>query len=127
MLVKDFKKYIAIFNFQTFLVTGLCLLSCYLSLRFQLHVYADFLIIGIIIVFPLTFTMREAFRRREHSIQYLSLLKASLQSTIYLFEITKMDPVKKLELRRISDNVIDSLIKYLSKETQDATAVIAAS
>src|SRR5436190_19585993 len=109
MLLKDIKKYAAIFNFQTFVVTGLCILSCYLSFHFQLRIYADFLIIGIIIVFPLTFTMREAFRRRELSIQYLSLLKASLQSTIYLFEITKMDQSKKAELRRISDNIIDSL------------------
>jgi len=127
MLLKDIKKYVRIFNVQTLLVTGISILSCYLSLRFELRIFTDFLIIGIIIVFPLTFTMREAFRRREHSIQYLSLLKASLQSTLYLFEITKLDQGKKVELRRISDNIIDSLLKYLSKETQDASAVQGAS
>jgi hypothetical protein len=38
-----------------------------------------------------------------------------------------MDQAKKSELRRISDHIIDSLIKYLSRQTQDASAVLGAS
>ena len=121
------KKYLAIFNFQTLVITCLSLVSCFLSIRYEFRVYADFLIFGIIIVFPLTFTMREAFRRRERSLQYLSLLKASLQSIIYLFKITKMEEQKKREVLGLAGSVTDTLIEYLSTPTGDATKVQQAS
>jgi hypothetical protein len=121
------KKYLSIFNFQTLLVTGLSLLSCYVSIRFQLKIYADFLIIGIIIVFPLTFTMREAFKRRERSIQYLSLLKSSLQSVFYSLQNTKLEDDRKAEFRQIADNVSQTLLAYLSGVSTDIVAVEQAS
>ena len=117
------KKYISIFTLQTLVVTGLSLVSCYISLRFQFRIYADFLIIGIIIVFPLTFTMREAFRRRERSLQYLSLLKASLQSTFYTIQNTKMEAYKKAELELIAYTIPDKLIRYLTGASEDIAAV----
>ena len=52
------KKYLAIFNWQTLVITCLSLVSTFLSVRYNFRIYADFLIFGIIIVFPLTFTMR---------------------------------------------------------------------
>jgi hypothetical protein len=121
------KKYLSIFNLQTLIITSLSLLSCFLSIRYNIRVYADFLILGIIIVFPLTFTMREAFRRRERSLQYLSLLKASLQSMVYLFQITKMDELKKSEMLRIAGNVTDTLIEYLTMKSGNAQSVQQAS
>src|SRR6478672_972652 len=114
------KKYLAIFNYQTLIITLLCLLSGFLSIRYDFRVYSDFLIFGIIIVFPITFTMREAFRRRERSLQYLSLLKASLQSIIYLFKVTKMEDEKKAEILGLAGNVTDTLIEYLSTKDGDA-------
>jgi len=67
--------------------------------------------------------MREAFRRRERSLQYLSLLKASLQSILYLFKITKMEAQKKDEILRIAGNVTDTLIQYLTAKDGDAATV----
>jgi hypothetical protein len=121
------KKYLAIFNYQTLIITCLSMLSGFLSVRYNFRVYADFLIFGIIIVFPITFTMREAFRRRERSLQYLSLLKASLQSIIYLFKITKMEERKKAEILGLAGGVTDTLIEYLSTKTGDAVTVQQAS
>ncbi|HSB92007.1 MAG TPA: hypothetical protein VLC28_02770 [Flavitalea sp.] len=117
------KKYLAIFNLQTLIITVLCLVSGFLSVRYNFRIYADFLIFGIIIVFPITFTMREAFRRRERSIQYLSLLKASLKSIIYLFKITKMEEQKKAEIFGLARNVTDNLIQFLTSKEGDADAV----
>ena len=121
------KRYLAIFNYQTLIITALCLLSGFLSVCYNFRLYADFLIFGIIIVFPITFTMREAFRRRERSLQYLSLLKASLQSIIYLFKITKMEDQKKAEILGLAGNVTNTLIEYLSTKTGEAATVHRAS
>lgn len=110
------KKYLSIFNYQTLLVTALSLLSCYVSLRFQLRIYADFLIIGIIIVFPLTFTMREAFKRRERSIQYLGLLKSSLQSVLYSLQNTRLEGYKKAEFGNILQDTSEKLMRNTYQE-----------
>ena len=110
------KKYLFIFNIETLIVTSLSLISCYVSLRFQLSIYLDFLILGLIIVFPLTLTIKLAFRRRERAIQSFSGLKASLLSLFYSFENQKLDPGKKNEFRNILRNLSDSLAQYLSAE-----------
>jgi len=117
------KKYLSIFNLQTLLVTGLSLLSCYLSVRFELRIYADFLIIGLIIVFPLTFSMREAFKRRERCLQYLSLMKASLQSVFYSLQNSKLGDHKTAEFGNIAQSISETLIRYLSKASDDVVAV----
>jgi Kef-type K+ transport system membrane component KefB len=121
------KKYLSIFNIQTLLILLFSLLSCYISIRFSLSIFIDFLILGIIIAFPLTFSLRVAFRRRERALQYLSLFKASLQSVVYAFGNSKLDEDKKTEIKSIAGSVTDELIEYLSRNKHDATAVQKAS
>ena len=116
-------KYLSIFNFHTFLVLALSFLSVYVCVRYSLSLYVDFLILGIIIVFPLTFSMRVAFRRRERAIQYLSLFKASLQSILYVLNSTKLEVTEKEEIRNIARKTSDELVEYLLKHKGDAGAV----
>ena len=96
------KKYLSIFNRHTLVVVGISLISSALCLYFQLSIFLDFLIIGIMIVFPLTFSLTAAFRRRERALQYLSLFKGSLQSVYYAFQNAKIDLQKKNEFKNIN-------------------------
>ena len=121
------KKFLFIFNKQTLLVVILSYLSSFLSLRFQISMYIDFLFVGVFIAFPLTFTLREAFKRRERALQYLSLFKGSLQSVFYSFEKSKLEADKKLEFENIAVNTSDVLIRYLSSKAGDAAEVQKAS
>jgi hypothetical protein len=91
----NIKKYLSIFNLNTIVALAVSMLSCFISLRFHLSLYIDFLILGIVVVFPLTFSLRMAFRRRENALQYLSLFKASLQSLVYAFEASELKDDKK--------------------------------
>jgi len=116
-----------IFNYQSLLIVIISLVSCFVSVYFQLKIYADFLIIGIIIVFPLTFTMREAFRRRERSLQYLSMLKACIQSVYFHMQNCKLETYKKTEFGNISHHITDTLMAYLSGTSKDVVAVQKAS
>ena len=108
------KKFMFIFNAQTIIFVCLSLASSFISLYFQFKMYLDYLIVGVIIAFPLTFSMREAFKRRERAVQYLCLFKASLQSVYYCSENSKLDSEKKLELRNILTKTSYELIKYLA-------------
>src|SRR5262245_45772260 len=117
------KKYLAILNIQTLIIIVLSLVSSYICLQYQLSVYLDFLFVGIMLIFPITFLLRSAFRRRERALQYLSLFKASLQSVFYTFQNSKLDKDKKKEFKNIAQNISALLIKYLSGKPEDETRV----
>ena len=121
------KRYLSIFNFQTIVIIGLSLLSSYICLRYQLSIYVDFLILNFIVIFPLTFSLSMAFRRRERALQYLSLFKASLQSVFYSLEAGKLDKEKKKEFRSIAENISATLLKYLTGRSIDSSQVQQAS
>jgi hypothetical protein len=121
------KKYLSIFNIQTLLVIILSLVSSYVCLQWKINIFLDFLIVGIVIAFPLTFSLRVAFRRRERALQYFSLFKASLQSVVYALGKTKLDEDKKTEFKNIAADISDELIEYLLGNKDDASAVQSAS
>lgn len=117
------KKYLTIFNIHTLVISIICVLSSYISLNFQLSTFIDYLILGIIIIFPITFSLRVAFRRRERALQYLSLFKGALQSLVYAFGNSKLDNEKKTEFKNIANNVSNELIEYLARNKHEASAV----
>jgi hypothetical protein len=121
------KKYYFIFSVHTLIITCLSFISSYISLHFHFELFVDFLVVGVIIAFPISFTMREAFRRREKSLEYISLFKASLRSIYYCFESSGLDGAKKLEIRNILAGVSSELIQYLSDRSGDFLSVQAVS
>ena len=121
------RKLLSLFNFQTVVIIGLSLLSSLICLRYQLSIYVDFLILNFIMIFPLTFSLSMAFRRRERALQYLSLFKASLQSVFYSLQASKLDSGKKNEFRHIAEQLSATLLQYLKGKSIDSTPVQEAS
>ena len=89
--------------------------------------YVDFLIVNFIMIFPLTFSLSMAFRRRERALQYLSLFKASLQSVFYSLQASKLDTGKKKEFKDLAENTSATLLKHLTGQSTDSTQVHEAS
>lgn len=118
------KKYLAIFNLRTFVVLALALLSCFISLHYKISTYIDFLIIGLLIAFPITLTIKEAFKRRERALQYLSLFKASLQSVFYSIQTSKIDQEEKEVFRGIATDLTNQLCQYLLSADDEHTGRI---
>ena len=117
------KKYFSIFNIHTVLILCISFISSFICYQFHLTLSIDFLMVGIVIAFPLAFSLRAAFRRREAAIRYLSRFKASLQAVVYAIGDSKMDELKKSEFRNISSFISDELIEYLVKNHNDASKV----
>ena len=107
------RRFTAIVNCQTLIVVCLSFVSCCLTIKFRFTMYADFFIFGLLIAFPITLTTKEAFKRRERAIQYLSLFKASLQSIYYSVINSKLETTQKESFKHISINLTASLIDYL--------------
>jgi len=116
------KKYIQIINIRTFQVLLICLVTSFFVIRYNIKYNYDLTVISIAIIFPLVFTIRAAFRRREKALEHLSRFKAALQIVHYCFQKNKkLDEAKKGIIAGTLVKVSDSLHESLSKHSQDHT------
>ncbi|MBL7875691.1 MAG: hypothetical protein JNL53_08500 [Cyclobacteriaceae bacterium] len=111
-------RYLSIINSRTALALGISLLASYITLTYQFQYNFDLALISIAIIFPLVFTIRSAFRRREKALEFLSFFKAGLITVNCCFqEIKKLDAAKKQEIQDQIKNISTCLINYLGPKT----------
>lgn len=121
------KKYRSLFNIHTAVILGLSLLSSFICLLYALKLYIDFLILSIIIVFPITLTIRESLRCRERALQYLCSLKANLQAMVYCVEADDLAEKDKWHFKRIVAAASACLCEDLKQPSLDAANIKQAS
>jgi predicted membrane chloride channel (bestrophin family) len=112
------KKYLSIIDQRTYLVMGITLLVSFVTLKYNFSYNFDLTVISIAIVFPLVFTIRGAFRRREKALEYLAKFKAgliSLNSSFY--ENGKLDISEKGEIFDIINNININFLDYLGPKS----------
>ncbi len=109
-------KYLSILNLRTALALGVSLIVSYITLNYNFQYNYDLALISIAIVFPLVFTIRSAFRRREKALEYLSRFKAGLITVRDSFlDNKKIDEANKSELIAIISTISTTMIGYLGK------------
>jgi hypothetical protein len=113
-------RYLQIINIRTFTVLIICLVTSFSVLRYEIKYNFDLTIISIAIIFPLVFTIRAAFRRREKALDYLSKFKAGLLIVYRCFERCKKLPEdKQVQIQAVLREASSSLIKYFSDGNHD--------
>lgn len=117
------RAYLGIFNWHSLLILFLALASSLAALQWQLSIHLDFLVLGLLVVFPLTLTIKEAFKRRERAIQYLSAMEASLRSFYYCFANSKLDPSGKQLANELLYKASSALHAFLTGQHQDIKRV----
>ncbi len=111
-------KYLSILNGRTLFAIGISLIVSYLTIAQEFHYNYDLALISIAIIFPLVFTIRSAFRRREKALEYLSSFKAGLITVDNCFqESKKLDPEKKQEIQNIIRAIPTFMVDYLGVKT----------
>ena len=73
-------RYLVILNFRTLIALTISIIIPYVAYKFNVNYDIDLTLISIAIIFPLVFTIRGAFRRREKALEHLSLFRASLKN-----------------------------------------------
>jgi ABC-type multidrug transport system fused ATPase/permease subunit len=107
-------KYLSILNARTALALGISVLVSYVTLAFKFNYNYDLSLISIAIIFPLVFTIRSAFRRREKALEFLSRFKAGLITVSNSFERNEdIDDAHKLEIQNTIKTINSSMIDYL--------------
>lgn len=80
------QKYLAIIDKKTGYVFLLCITISYFCLQFNFSYNLNVTLFSIAVIFPLVFTIREAFRKRTSVIDLLSVFKSSLNAIYYCFD-----------------------------------------
>ena len=90
------------------------LASLLFSYQYTLIYNIDLTLISIAIIFPLVFTIRGSFQRRERALEHLSLFRGALKAIYYCFMGNKkMDQTNKNIVSGILTDISDSLMAHL--------------
>ena len=107
-------RYLIIINHRTLLTLILSILMPLLAYYFEVIYNIDLTLLSIAIIFPLVFTIRGAFRRREKALEHLSRFRASLKTVINIFQSSAKIPQEEkdratLILHAVGNNLFDHL------------------
>lgn len=121
-------QYISILNYRTLLVIMISVITIFLAFRFHINFSVDLTLISIAIIFPLVFSIRGSFRRREKALEHLSQFRSSLK-TINSFILSKneMSEELKKEFSEIIVEISEMVVNHLQNKdsnTKDLDSVI---
>ena len=77
------KPYLVIINHRTWIAMIIALVVPYLCFRYNVEFDMELTLISIAIIFPLVFTIRGSFRRREKALEHLSEFRSTLKTFNY--------------------------------------------
>tara|TARA_R110002167_G_scaffold336596_2_gene544004 strand:+ start:234 stop:986 length:753 start_codon:yes stop_codon:yes gene_type:complete len=111
---KPISQYLSILNHRTVFVLVISVLSTYLCYRYNFNFNLDLTLISIAIIFPLVFTIRGSFRRREKALEHLSEFRSTLKTLRYfLLSNDEMPADGKDEFLNVLSEISGALMKHL--------------
>jgi predicted membrane chloride channel (bestrophin family) len=88
--------------------------------KFEIRFKIDLTLLSIAIVFPLVFTIRGSFRRREKALEHLSEFRSTLKAMHYLFmSRNKLTEQDKLLIHEILENISISTLSHLKDKNSN--------
>ncbi len=109
------KQYLAIINHRTLIAIAISIITPILAYRYNINYNIDLTLISIAIVFPLVFTIRSSFRRREKALEHLSQFRGAIKTVHYFFlSTTSLDKEKKDEITTVLIEISERVITHLS-------------
>jgi len=113
-------RYLIIINHRTLLTLILSILMPLLAYHFEVIANIDLTLLSIAIIFPLVFTIRGAFRRREKALEHLSRFRASLKTVINILNSSiKVPQEEKDQASEILHAVNENLFNHLKTKEEN--------
>lgn len=114
-------RYLIIINFRTLITLFLSLIVPFIAYEFKVIYNIDLTLMSIAIIFPLVFTIRGAFRRREKALEHLSRFRASLLTVKNYFHNSKMPDELKADSSQVLQELNDALFGHLNTKNEDTS------
>ena len=114
------KQYVAIMNYRTLVAILISILTPVICYKYNINYNIDLTLICIAIVFPLVFTIRSSFRRREKALEHLSQFRSSMKTVHYFFLSTPTLSVEKhQEITAVLEEISEKLMDHLKNDDQN--------
>jgi len=108
------QPYLVIINHRTWIALTIAILTPYVCFMYNIDFNIDLTLISIAIIFPLVFTIRGSFRRREKALEHLSEFRSSLITLNYFFmNSASLTEEQKKEINEIFINISNTLMAHL--------------
>lgn len=108
------KQYVAIINYRTLVAISISILTPVIAYKYNINYNIDLTLISIAIVFPLVFTIRSSFRRREKALEHLSQFRGSVKTVHYFFlGATALSQEKQAEVDSILEEISEKVMDHL--------------
>lgn len=106
---------------------AISVITIIIAYKYQISYNVDLTLISIAMIFPLVFTIRGSFRRREKALEHLSTFRSALKTVQYfvMCDLVLSDEIKK-EFCDILREISEKLLNHL-KDNDFATAELDAS
>ena len=118
------KSYLSILNSRTLLTIVISVSVPYLYYFLDLHYNLDLTLVSIAIIFPLVFTIRGAFRRREKAMEHLSRFRSGLLSISYILTLNdKLESAEKSKGMDLLETISNAFLDYLNGKNNDLKTV----
>lgn len=102
----------------------IALIVPFLAFRTNFEFDMDLTLISIAIIFPLVFTIRGSFRRREKALEHLSEFRSTMKTFSYfLMSNAKLTEEDKEEAERMMVNLSNSLMTHLKSNQVDTADI----
>lgn len=122
------RQYVAIINYRTLVAISISILTPVIAYKYNINYNIDLTLISIAIVFPLVFTIRSSFRRREKALEHLSQFRSSVKTVHYFFlNATNLSDEKHSEIDSILEEISNKTMSHLRNNdhnTENLDAVI---
>ena len=113
-------RYLSILNYRTLITLILSLIVPLVAYQFKVVYNIDLTLMSIAIIFPLVFTIRGAFRRREKALEHLSLYRAGLKTVENLIQFSpKIHEQVKLDGQSKINKLSNALYNHLTTKNED--------
>ena len=118
------KQYLVIINHRTWIAMSIALVVPYLAFRGNIEFDMDLTLISIAIIFPLVFTIRGSFRRREKALEHLSEFRSTLKTFGYfLMSNAKLTEEDKEEAHALMVNLSNTLMSHLKSNGSETEGI----
>lgn len=114
----------SIVNYRTWVTFAISAFVTFLVYEYSLDFNVDLTLLSIAIIFPLVFTIRGSFRRREKALEHLSRFRANLKTVQYfLMSDQGLNETDKKESSDILNEISLSVLKHLGEKEYSLNAL----
>ncbi|SKB32760.1 hypothetical protein [Maribacter arcticus] len=90
--------------------------SVFLCYHFEIFFKVDLTLLSIAIIFPLVFTIRGSFRRREKALEHLSQYRSAMKTLYYFITTSTLLEEEEVILKHLLENIEDKTLLHLKSQ-----------